>query len=122
MTTANFNYDGIITKALEAIPEIKGAYEKEVLRWTAEPFGPYNLFDIILMPHIIALLRSKGHEEELGRAFGFFEALMEHSDRAVRDVVGVAVCEDLCSDERALQKACRFMGPKTKQSCDAYLK
>lgn len=122
MTPTNFGYEQIIEKALAAVPEIRAAYKKEVSAWTTEKFGPYNLFDMILMPHVIDLLKSEGHQEELRRTFDFFETLMGHPTQDVRDVVAVAVCETLCSDESALQKACAFMGPETKKSCDAYLK
>lgn len=123
MSAAKFSYDEIIPRALSAIPEIKAAYEAESAKWPpGEKFGPYNFFDIVLMPHIRQLLHSEGHCLELQRAFNFFETLISHSEQELRDVVAVGVCEDLASDELALQRACRFMGPKTKESCDAYLK
>src|SRR5579885_753423 len=121
MKPSTLNYDEIIDRALEAIPEIKSAYETESARWTVEKMGPYNLFDVVLMPRVRELLKSSGHDAELRRIFSFFEALMNQSDQRIRDLVGVGVCEDLCSDEAALQKACAFMGPATRRSCDEYL-
>lgn len=122
MNLKTINYDDIIPKILEAIPEIRDEYEKEAAHWTDEKMGPYNLFDIILMPRVIGLLNGTGHEEELRRVFNFFEELASHQNIEIRNVIGVGVCEELCCHEAALQKAVKFMGSRTKAHCDIQLK
>lgn len=122
MNLKTINYDDIIPKILEAIPEIRDEYEKEAAHWTDEKMGPYNLFDIILMPRVIGLLNGTGHEEELRRVFNFFEELASHQNIEIRNVIGVGVCEELCCHEAALQKAVKFMGRRTKAHCDIQLK
>lgn len=121
MTTPNIS-DEIISKTLEALPEIRDAYEKEAAHWTEEKMGPYNLFDIILMPRVISQLNGNGHDDELRRAFDFFEELASHPNIEVSNLIGVGVCEELCCHEAALQKAVKFMGTRTKASCDTQLK
>lgn len=115
------SYREVIEKTLEMIPEIRVAYEQEVTRWTDERMGPYNLFDIVLMPHVKDLLEKGRHEKELRRIFRYFEELAGHPEKEISNLVAVAVCEDLCSDEAALQQAQRFLGPKTKHLCQALL-
>lgn len=122
MNLNSINYRDVIPATLRVFPELKGAYEKEAARWTEEPFGPYNLFDIIVMPHVLGLLNAKGREDELRKAFEYFENLATHSDEEISNLIGVAVCEELCSHEAALQRAVKFMGPKTKSFCDSQLR
>ncbi|MFA6316574.1 MAG: hypothetical protein WC943_04090 [Elusimicrobiota bacterium] len=122
MTAPPFGYHDIIDRALTALPEFRDSYEKEAKRWTEEPMGPYNVFDIILMPRVVELLKSHGDEDLLRRTFAFIETLLAHPKQEVRDVAAVGACEELCADELVLQKACRLMGPKTKECCDSYLK
>jgi hypothetical protein len=122
MNLNTINYDELINKALEVMPEIKADFEKEAPHWTDEKMGPYNLFDIILMPRVMSLLNGEGRDEELRRCFDFFEALANHPNKDIADVIGVGVCEELCSHEVELQRAVKFMGAKTKACCDTQLK
>ena len=116
MNLQSLDYDGIIGKTLKIVPEIKEPFEKENTQWTEEKMGPYNLFDIVLMPWVIAILSEKGRDEDLLRVFGFFEALAGHPKQDIRDLIGVAVCETLVCDEAALQRSVKFMGPRLKPS------
>lgn len=122
MNLKNIDYDEIIPKTLEAMPEIRDAYEKEAAHWTEGKMGPYNLFDIIAMPRVISQLNGSGHDEELRRTFEFFEDLASHPNIEISNVIGVGVCEELCCHEAALQKAVKFMGRRTKAYCDIQLK
>lgn len=122
MNLKNINYDEIIPRTLEAMPEIKADYEREVAHWTEEKMGPYNLFDIIVMPRVINQLNGTGHDDELLRAFNFFEELASNPNNEISNVIGVGVCEELCCHEAALQKAVKFMGTRTKAYCDIQLK
>lgn len=121
MNLETINYDDIIPSALEAFPEIRDAYAREAAHWTDEKMGPYNLFDIILMPLVIEYLNGNGHDDELRRMFGYFEKLASHPNVEIRNVIGVGVCEELCCHEVALQKAVKFMGTRTKAQCDIQL-
>lgn len=116
------DFDEIVPSALEMLPEIRSSFAKEAAHWTEEKMGPYNLFDIILMPRAIELLNGNGREDELRRMFDFFEMLASHPSVEIRNVIGVGVCEELCCHEAALQKAVKFMGPRTKAHCDMHLK
>lgn len=118
----SIGYDEIIPKTLQAMPEMRDAYEKEAAHWTEVKMGPYNLFDIIVMPRVIDQLNGDGHDDELRQAFNFFEELASHPNVEIRNVIGVGVCEELCCHEAALQKAVKFMGTRTKAYCDIQLK
>lgn len=122
MNLKTINYDEIIAKTLEAIPGIRDEFEKEAAHWTEEKMGPYNLFDIIVMPRVISQLNGNGHDDELRRTFNFFEELASHPNVEISNVIGVGVCEELCCHEAALQKAVKFMGARTKAYCDIQLK
>lgn len=83
MKIVEFGYAEIIPKTLGAIPEIKGAYEDESRHWTIEKMGPYNLFDIILAPHVIELLIERGEFIGVGiRTRRQFSKLVENIIRS----------------------------------------
>lgn len=55
----------------------------------------------------------------LHKIFDFLEMLANHPEEHVQEVVHNSVCEALCSDELALQRARKYMGPATKGFCKA---
>lgn len=106
---------------LEKFPQFQGIFKNEFDAWEERP-GPYNLLDIVVLPSIRVSLKGEGNEASLTAVFAFFEQILNHENSDLQDLIGVAVCEDLCGDEAALQRAVRYMGPKTKAQCDLIAK
>lgn len=111
------NLADFIPVFLERFPQFNSAYKREFDAWDEAP-GAYNFLDIVVLPEIRNTLKNESGGEDIGSIFAFFEEVFGHSKADLRDLIGVAVCEDLCGDEAALQKAVRHMGKKTKALCD----
>lgn len=102
-------------------PQFEEAFKNEFDSWEERP-GPYNFLDIIVMPALRMSLKQANNQTEIAAIFDFFEELLSHKNSDFHDLIGVAVCEDICGDEAALQRAVRYMGPKTKAQCDLIAK
>lgn len=101
---------------LEAVPEIKPNYEKELEWW--DEILPHIVFGDVLNPYIIPLLKKGQDLEVLQRVFQFFEMMANCPDERVADVLGVTVLERLGDEPEVLGKAIKLMGNKTKEISD----
>lgn len=103
-------------KLVEAIPELRPAYEEELAWWHGEEAGAHNIYSEILNPFLISLLKSESksqaQEETLRRVFAFLEELANHDDPNLQDVLGATVLERLFGVGE-LQRARSYMGPRT---------
>lgn len=122
MTTDDLTYDNLASKLVEAVPTLRSAYEKEMAWWGKDKAGPVNIFDTIVTPRLMKLLSENPASTELKAIFNFLELMTKHPNKDVSNIVGAAVCEELCADEAALQRATKLMGPGTKRICDRFLK
>jgi hypothetical protein len=115
---SEITFENMSDKLVEALPELKLAYEKELEWWRGEEAGAHNIYSEILNPFLISLLqsesRSQAEEQILKRAFAFLEGLANHSEPHVQEVVGATVIERLYG-AGLLEKARRYMGPATLQ-------
>ena len=102
-------------KLVEAIPELRPQYEQELKWWGDEEPGPHKIYGDLLTPYLVSLLNSDAQEEILKRIFAFLEELANHEDVHVQEVVAFSVLEQLGADEQLLQKARKYMSPKTLQ-------
>jgi hypothetical protein len=100
-------------KLVEAVPELRPAYQKELEWWGDQDAGAHNIYSEVLKPYLISLLNSDGHAEALRRVFGFLEQLANHEDRRVQEVVAFSVLEELGGESELVEKARKHMGPKT---------
>jgi len=100
---------------VDAVPELRSQYEQEVKWWGEEEPGAHNIYGDLLTPHLISLLKSDEQEDTLKRIFALLEKLANHEDVHVQEVVAFSVLEQLGGDKELLQKARRYMGPKTLQ-------
>lgn len=110
------NYDNLVQQMLEAVPEIKPHYEKE-LEWWDEILS-HIVFGDVINPYIISLLKNSQDLDILQRAFQFFEIMANCPDERVAEVLGVTVLERLGDEPEVLKKAMKFMGNKTKEISD----
>lgn len=104
-------FDNLTEKLIEAVPELRPAYEAELGWWRDERPGQYIVYEDILNPYLASLLDLEGGEEEpLRRIFAFLEMLANHErDPEVPNLVQVAIIEPLLDTAR-LAKARRYMG------------
>lgn len=114
---SEITFENMSEKLVEAIPELKPAYEKELQWWRGEEAGAHNIYAEVLNTHLLSLLESvvdTQTEETLSRIFKFLEELSNHEDIRIQEVVGVTVIERLYG-AGLLEKARRYMGPATLQ-------
>ena len=117
MKAERITYGNLVEKMIDKIPELRDALEKESASWT-EKQGPHILYGLVLFPALKSMLSAAEPDANLiQRVFDFLEILANHSEERVQEVVHNSVCENICSDEIVLQKAQKFMGPRTKIFC-----
>lgn len=115
---SDITFDNMSDKLVEAIPELRAAYEKELKWWGDEEAGAHNIYSEVLNPYLLFLLKSepssRAQEDILNRIFVFLEVLSNHEDVHIPEVVGVTVLEVL-NGVGLLERARRYMGPRTLQ-------
>lgn len=99
------------------LPELRDAYQAELIWWDTEIPSPHVVYGDVLNPYLERLVRS-GDEAALRRAFSFLEILSCSEDTRVQEIVAVTVCEGLSADERLLNLARRYMGTATRKISD----
>ncbi len=121
MKNEDIHYEALSSVMVQTIPAVKAAYEKELAWWKEGKPGQHIIFNDILFPYVASLLKEGGQDQELRRIFEFLERLANHPDEHVPEVVHNSICEPLCCDEAALQKARKFMGPTMVKFCQMIL-
>lgn len=108
----------------QIIPELRDAYDRQIHYWRPEAPPPYTAYREIIYDSIEEMFESgeRGKEEVLKDIFDFLEMLARHHDKEIQNVVYVALCEPMCSNEIVLQKAQKYMGKTTKRFCDELMK
>ncbi len=121
MKPEDISYANMNRKLGEAVPELREAYDRQVARGY-DGDGPHVLYEEFFAEVLPDLFGSESkHEALLRRLFSFLETLANHPEVEIQNVVYVSVCEDLCCDEVALQRAQKYMGKTTKKFCDELL-
>lgn len=111
---AQIRYEDVDAVMLEAMPELRAAYEAELATWDDdEQPGMYNIYDNVLVPHLITLLEVGTDTNALERVFSLVETLDAQEDVRVRELIGISVLEYLISKDAWLTTARRYMGPQT---------
>ena len=110
-------YEHVVSRLLDAVPELGEAYEHELEWWKPDAPGPYIVYEDILNPLINRLLESPLPETEgtLKKIFAFIDLLARSTDDRVRELVAVGICQHLVADHIRLSRARRFFGPATQQ-------
>jgi hypothetical protein len=110
---ADFTYDEASERLIEAVPEIREAYEKELAWWKGEKPGQFIIYEDIFKPYLISLLFSADEPERLRAIFEFLETLAASPDQDVRNLLYVAICEVLVAEDALLSAARQYAGPAT---------
>lgn len=107
-------FENMSARLVEAIPELRDSYKKELAWWRDEKPGAHNIYGDVFTPHLVSLLKTEGNEDKLTQAFQFIEELANHEDDRVQEVVAVTILEYLWGHEHhLLTRARRFMGGMT---------
>ena len=111
---SQLHYDHVAEALVEAVPELRAAYDEERRQWGDEPPGPHVIFGDLLNPYLLTLLHTGQQKVKLRQIFAFLEELAQHEDIHIQELVAVTVCERLGDDSIALQAASRYMGARTR--------
>jgi hypothetical protein len=115
---SEITFENMSEKLVEAIPELRPAYEKELEWWKGQDAGAHNIYSEVLNLYLLSSLKSKSRSQvedaTIKRVFAFLEELSNHNDPHVQEVVGATVLERLYG-AGLLEEARRYMGPATLQ-------
>jgi hypothetical protein len=110
------DYNNIVQKMLETLPEITPMYEKELDWW--DEILPHIVFGDVVNPYIMTLGGGGGGGGALEKVFSFLELMGTCPDVQVQEVLAVTVLEQLGDDPLILKKASQYMGQVTKKMSD----
>lgn len=122
MNPEEITYQNMNRKIVEAVPELRAAYDHAVAEgYDAD--GPHVLYEELFAGVLPKFFESEcQNKNQLRKIFDFLENLANHPDAKIQNVVYVSVCESICSDEAVLQKAQKYLGKTTKRFCDEIMK
>jgi hypothetical protein len=122
MKPEEISFANMVEKLPEAFPEILPAFKKQIAFWGEDPPAPHVVYEEILSKFLRSRLQEeKRNDPLLRRIFKFIELLAGHKEERVQEVAHNSICEPLCNDEVALQRAQSYMGPKTKHFCKSII-
>ncbi len=73
------------------------------------------IIEDIIMPRVIALIEKNSDEEKLKMVFSYFEDVCTKSDDYLKNVFSITVLEILGNEKETLEKAKKYMGPRTTE-------
>ncbi len=76
---------------------------------------PHVLYENVLNPYVIELLRDDDNPDEIKRVFVFYERLAASTDDDVRDLLQETLLDALRNDYYIYNNALKHMLPKTRQ-------
>ncbi len=115
----SISYANMSERLIEAVPELRLKYESQLNWWGDEKPGRHIVYGDLLNPYLISLLEENGQKDVLGRIFALLEALSQHEDILVREVVAVTVLETLVGHRDIWEKARKLMGKETLRIAEA---
>ena len=87
--------EDLLTRLIEEIPELEGAYRKRFGRRGNSATDTLRTFEYLLRGYTFHLLRSGENVEELRKVFGLLESMCSDGDHRVREVAVRCVFEEL---------------------------
>ncbi|MFG0212972.1 hypothetical protein ACFU8X_07695 [Brevibacillus porteri] len=108
------NYDNVIAKLLNDVPQIRPFYEEE-MEWLGEEL-PHVIFGMVVVPYIIKGLEGN---ETIESIFNFLEEMSLSRDERVQELLVVSVFESLITEREIISFAKSCMRKKTRQLCEA---
>lgn len=113
------NFDTVVKSLIKEIPELKPSYEKE-LRWChCEGLDAITVFEYVLNPYLVDLLRVNEDKELISRIFNFLEKMTTCDEYLIKEfILEHIVLERLTKNIEILTKSKEYMGKETKRICD----
>lgn len=106
------NFDTVVKELIKEIPEIKPFYNSVLKQWHGEEPVPHIIFEDVLNPYLINLLKIDEDKELISRIFAFLEKMATCDYTKVQDVL-----KYLGYDKTILAKSQKYMGKETKKIC-----
>jgi hypothetical protein len=75
----------------------------------------YPIFEDVVQKMVFELLEGHSNEDLLIRLFLFFEDMASSPDKNVRDLLQIAILENIVPKRENVQQAWKYMQPKTKE-------
>lgn len=96
-----------------AFPAMRPAYEELLAEWDDEFPGEYNIFEYVVGPCLINLLRdASNHAETLTVFFAMLEEMALHAEEDVRELLNLTIAELIDgAGQVAYEQSLTFMGP-----------
>ena len=110
---AGVTYDNASEKLIEAVPELRWAYDELLDLWKGEQPGQYIVYGDILKPFMIYLHGGYLGAEILRRIYDFMEALVTQDDFDLTNLVRVGLLEFLVAEPDLWGSSQKFIGPRT---------
>lgn len=110
-----YNYEESIAILIERFPSLKSAYEEDVDYYQGLP---YVFYEDVFLKYIMDKVETY-NEPKLSNIFDFIEDMLENGDDKTKNLVEVAVVENLYYDSQFAWKdksLLRFYGRLTKKS------
>ena len=101
---------------IKEIPDLEGAYLKEMKSRGNRTTGALITFENLLKPYIVRLLSSGEGTEALTKLFELLEAMCGDEDARVREVAVKSVFKRLEWDEELRELMDPYLGPLSKQA------
>jgi hypothetical protein len=116
MKASEITRQNMVDKLIELFPELKERFDEQAKTFDRDLAHIYYSF--VYFEHIKEMF-SSGREDAtlLRRLFDFAELLVGHQDNFVDDVAIHSICVNIANDELTLQKAMKYLGPKTRKAC-----
>lgn len=109
------NIERFLNKMLDFFPNKVNEYNTicfEMQRDFSERLDTVIIEDIF-MPDVVTLLEKNNDTELLKKIFDYFETVSNNADEELKNIFSVTTLEILGNDEKVLETAKMYMGPKT---------
>ncbi|BCZ47995.1 hypothetical protein psyc5s11_40620 [Clostridium gelidum] len=115
----NTDFDTVVEELIKEIPEVKPFYDMVLKQWHGEEPGPHIIFEDVLNPYLVNLLKINEDRELIIRIFNFLEKMATNDEFLVQNsLLEFTVLERLSKDDTILAKSKEYMGKETKSVCD----
>lgn len=122
MKHQDLEYTKLANIVLTLVPDLKKSMKEEAHWWGKDQPPQHVLFGDIILPFMIQAIKNHEDVERFRPLFEMFDMMATHPDMKVRSLVEATICPSICSDEVALQRTHRLMGPAVKRVCDGLIR
>ncbi|MDE6568987.1 MAG: resolvase [Lachnospiraceae bacterium] len=108
------NKEDFLNKLLSFFPNKEDEYNAFLLEYVEDDEGMETvIIEDIFMPDLVDLLEKNTDTERLREIFDYFETVSNNADEELENIFSITTLEILGNDEKILETARTYMGPKT---------